>query len=397
MEAWRLTRAHIHRSENYNIVAPKIVFLLRSLDICGPVRQAIELAVGLKRHGWEVTVVTFYGGGRFADELVSRGVCWRTANKRGRWDVLPFVRRLSRLLRDERPDIVHGYTLVPNILAALVRPTLPGVRIVWGIRSATLLSPNRFDWLTLSLFPVACALSRSADLLISNSRAGRLFHIKLGYPSTRIVVIPNGTDTDVFRPDQVARREVRAQWRVGDDEILVGMVARLDRRKDHATFLRAAAELAVEDRKLKFVCVGDGPDLYRTTLSKLGSTLGLDRCLIWAGERIDMPRVYNALDLAVLSSCTEGCPNVITEAMATGVPCVVTDVGDSAKIIGDQRLVCPSRDPRLLAQTLRDAAVGVREASFSAQVIRARIENHFGAGNLAAATAQQLEALLPER
>jgi glycosyltransferase involved in cell wall biosynthesis len=379
------------------IMAFKVVILVRSLDICGRVRQAIELAHGLKRCGWGVTVVTFYDGGELSADLVARGVCWRTVGKRGRWDVLPFLWRLSRLLREERPDFVYGFDLVANILTVLMRPALPRTRIVWGIRSATLVSPNRFDWLTLSLFPIGCALSRCADLIISNSNAGRLFHVERGYPPTRVVVVPNGTDIDAFKPALTARREIRGEWGIRDDEILVGLVARLDRRKDHATFLLAAAELAAEDRAARFVCVGDGPQRYRKRLRKLGSTLGLDERLLWAGNRVDMPRVCNAIDLAVSSSWTEGCPNVITEAMATGVPCVVTDAGDSAKIVGDRRLVCPPRDPRALARTLKDAAAGLRQGSFNARSIRQRVESHFSVDNLVAATTQQLEALLTEK
>lgn len=378
-------------------MAPKIVILLRSLDVSGRVRQAIELAHGLRRRGWGVTVVTFYGGGEYADDLVSRGICWRGAGKRGRWDVLPFMWHLFRLLRDERPDIVYGFALVPNIVATLVRPALPRVRIVWAIRSAAFVSPDRFDWLTLALVPVSCVLSHCADLIISNSHAGRLFHVKHGYPAARVVVIPNGTDTDAFRPDPLARGQVRAEWNIADAEILVGMVARLDRRKDHPTFLRAAAKLAGKRRNVRFVCIGDGPRRYRERLRRLASTFGLDDRMLWAGTRTDMPRVYNALDLVVLSSWTEGCPNVITEAMATGVPCLVTDAGDSAMIVDDCLRVCPPRDPRALARMLQEAAASLRRDSFSAKAVRQRIENHFSVDILVAATIRRLESLLTEK
>ena len=127
---------------------------------------------------------------------------------------------------------------------------------------------------------------------------------------------------------------MRLEWGIAECEKLIGQVGRLDPMKDHSTFLKAAALLAHERKDVRFVCVGEGPTGYRDELYSLAKTLGLASRLIWAGSRRDMPAVYNAFDVAVSSSrWGEGLPNVIAEAMACGVPCVVTDVGDSAFVV----------------------------------------------------------------
>src|SRR5450755_3915467 len=111
-----------------------ILFLLRSLDIGGAERQLVELAEGLQRSGWRVKVATFYGGGALESDLVGRGVGLHVIGKRGRWDMIGFSRRLCSYLREERPDFLHGYLVVPNILTVLLKPMLSRTRIVWGVR-----------------------------------------------------------------------------------------------------------------------------------------------------------------------------------------------------------------------------------------------------------------------
>ncbi|MDH4220896.1 MAG: glycosyltransferase, partial [Candidatus Aminicenantes bacterium] len=176
-----------------------------------------------------------------------------------------------------------------------------------------------------------------------------------GFPERKLVVIHNGIETDRFFTDLEARARIRAQWGVREGEKLIGIVARFDPMKDHVTFIRAAALLSNQRPDVRFVCVGNGQEPYKSELYSLSHKLSLDDKLIWVGAREDMPSVYNALDIAVSSSYEEGFPNVIVEAMACGVPCVVTDVGDSAMIVGNEGVVVPPRDSDALLAGLSQA------------------------------------------
>ena len=115
-------------------------------------------------------------------------------------------------------------------------------------------------------------------------------------------MVLNGIDTARFRPDAVGRARQRAAWRVGPAATLVGVVARLDPMKDHRNFLAAAARLAKVRNDLRFVCIGDGPEIYRNQMVRLGRALGLERELIWAGAPADVTAAYSALDIAVNAS-----------------------------------------------------------------------------------------------
>jgi glycosyltransferase involved in cell wall biosynthesis len=254
-------------------------------------------------------------------------------------------------VRHEKPEILHGYMPVPNLLAVLLKPLFPRIRMVWGVRASNV-DLSRYDRLSRVVFRLECFFSRFADLIIVNSHAGRDYHLKHGFPEGKMVVVHNGIDTERFIPSPEARSRVRKEWGIADNEKLIGIVARLDPMKDHPTFLKAASLLAKEQDNVRFVCVGDGPEPYKSELKRLSRELGLESKLIWAGAHSDMPAVYNAMDVAASSSFGEGFSNVIGEAMACGVPCVATDVGDSALIVGDAGAIAPPRNPEALARSL---------------------------------------------
>jgi glycosyltransferase involved in cell wall biosynthesis len=326
----------------------RILFLIRSLGRGGAQRQLVALATALHRAGWEVAVACFYAGDAFQRELVQAGVPVIDLRKRGRWDVAGFLWRLWRMFRVRDPDVVHGYLTVGNLLALLSRLAHRRVRVVWGVRSAYM-DRARYDRLSRLTFRCSRLCARFADLIIVNSDAGAAHHAALGYPRKRIRVIPNGIDTRHFRFDASGRARVRGEWRVPDDALLVGLVGRLDPMKDHPTFLAAAARLVARDARWRFVCVGEGKPEYAARLRAQAEALGLSRRLVWAGPRGDMPAVYSALDVLASTSYGEGFPNVIAEALACGRPCVVTDVGDCARIVGTCGAVVAARDPAAFA------------------------------------------------
>lgn len=368
------------------------LFLTRSLDRGGAERQLVVLAKGLVHREHAVSVVVFFGGGAFEAELVGAGVRVINLGKHGRWDILPFLNRLAGLLRKERPVVVHSYLGVPNILTAVLKPLLPGTRIVWGVRASSI-DLSRYDWLSRLAYALERRLARFADRIISNSEAGKCNAVANGFPEHKMVVIPNGIDTDYFRFNPEGRKQVRLAWGVGEDEILVGIAARLDPMKDHAVFLEAASHILRERRDVRFVCVGSGPAEYAETLKQRAITLGLTNQLIWVGARDDMPTIYSALDISVSSSSFgEGFSNTIAEAMACGVPCVVTDVGDSALIVRDTGKVVPAGDHRALAAEIqRLSNLPAEQREKIGEACRARVVSEFGIDRLLLRTEKVLE------
>lgn len=368
----------------------KIVFLIRSLDCGGSERQLVTLAKALDKELFEVTVVTFYPGGALEQELACSGVQTVSLGKSGRWDVLRFFSRLVRHLRLLRPDIIHGYLDLSNLLALSSKPFLHGPAIIWGARSSNI-DLNYYDRLRRLSFWLERRLSGLPDRVIVNSDAGHAYLLKQGFPTDKLVVVHNGIDTDCFRPDPEARRRVRGEWGVSENEILVGMVGRLDTVKDHPTFLRAAALVRKERSDVRVVCVGGGTKSHERKLRHLSEQLSLSGNVRWAGTRSDMPAVYNALDIHVSSSRSEGFPNSVGEAMACAVPCVVTDAGDSALIVGDTGFVSAPLNPGALAANLIACLESDRKVL--GKKARLRIKENWSTRQLAERTERAITSL----
>ena len=370
----------------------RVVFIIRSLEAGGAERQLVQLATNLDKSRFDVSVVTYYTGGQFADELTQiRGVRLFSANKRGRYDTLMFLFRLFRIIRGLRPHIVHGYMWGANELASLLG-IFTNAKVVWGIRASNI-EFGHYDAAFSLLGRTGAWFSSSADLIIANSKAGRAHHLALGYQSSSIRVIPNGIDIDRFLPVPAARARIRGEWGLLVDAIAVGIVGRLDPMKDHETFFKAAKLVAEALPAARFIVVGGGNDNFRAGLQRLVSELGLSNHVVWAGARRDMPEVYSALDVAISASAFgEGFSNAIGEAMACGVPCVATDVGDAADIMGDCGRLVPPRDADRLAAAIV-ATIG-SDRPVIGRRSRERIAANFSGGALADRTGAALAALM---
>ncbi|HWP34932.1 MAG TPA: glycosyltransferase [Thermodesulfobacteriota bacterium] len=373
----------------------RLLLVNRRFERGGAERQLIHLAAGLVRAGFDVTVATLYDGGALRAELdrVS-GIRAVTLGKRGRWDLLAPMWRLWRVVRRQRPQVIHGYLGAAN-LVSLALGKLAGAAVVWGIRGSGM-EWEQADWLARLVRRLERSGAPLVDLIVVNSVAGRADLLSHGFPADRVVVIRNGIDTRRFAPAPEARARVRAGWGIGATELLVGLVARLDPMKDHPTFLEAAAHVARVRPDVRFVCVGDGPAAYAGALARRAAALGVDRRLVWAGARDDMPAVYNALDVAVSASAYgEGVPNAIGEALACGVPCVVTDVGDAADLVGEAGVVVRPRDPRGLAEgCLRLLGLPEPTRRRLGEAGRRRIAREFSVEAMVQRTAEALERLV---
>ena len=352
----------------------RTTLLIRDLGYAGAQRQLVALAQGLHRQGAHVTVVSFYGG-PMQGELEAAGVNVIALGKKSRWDMLGFLLRLVQQIKASRPDVLYSFLNEANLVAALMKPLLPRTRLVWGLRDSET-DAALYGWLGRLVFTLSKYLSRWPDLLIANSHSGARYYATQGYPSDRIQVVPNGIDTERFQPDAEARARVRREFGIADDEILFGIVGRLSPMKDYATFLRAAAQVK---GKVKFLAIGGGTSDYGDQMRALAEQLGLSSKLIWSAPRSDMPEVFSALDALVSSSAFgEGFSNVAGEAMACGTPCIVTDVGDSARLVADTGFSVPPRDPDALAQAMqRFADLKHEDHCILAERARTRIVEHF--------------------
>lgn len=294
---------------------------------------------------------------------------------------------LIKLSRSLRPGILQGWMYHGNLAALIAGSALRGVRVSWNLR-CSVLGARDAPLGTRLLARLLGVVSGRPDVVIVNSEAGRLGHVRIGYRPRRWEVIHNGFDTACFAPDVVARKRVRKSLGVAEETPLIGLVARYHPMKDHDNFLQAAALLVARRPDVRFLLAGYGVEVNNERLMGRVRSLGLEHCVHLLGERQDVPALTAALDIACSSSSGEGFPNTVGEAMACGVPCVVTNVGDSAFLLGEGGIVVPPRDPKALADACehllsipaeKRASIGAKgrariEAEFRIQEITARYE-----------------------
>ncbi len=371
----------------------KILFLIRSLDIGGAERQVVTLATGLLWKGCDVKVVVFKTGGMLEPELRKNNIPILDLGRRGYKDLPAVFLKLRTILIDERPDILYSFLPASNIWSGLMKIHMPRLTVAWGIR-ASMDFFRKGLWARLNRV-IETWLSQKVNRIFANSHAGKLYIQERGYPKSRITVIPNGIDLERFQPTPNA--SLRAQWGISPSYKLIGMVGRLDPIKNHLLFLQAVSLLRQSHKDLRFVCVGGAEKHHEEELKRKAQELGLGDRLIWAGELADMTAVYNSLDILVLPSSSEGFPNVVAEAMACGAPCVVTDVGDAAMIVGGAGVVVLPNDPAALKDGILSMLQRLSEDSSLKHRVRQRIVENFSMDLLVGRTLQALEDLLENK
>lgn len=260
--------------------------------------------------------------------------------------------RLARLLRLTGVDVVQTWLYHGDLIGGLAA-RLARLPVAWGVHHAVLDPAASKNSTRLVMRICAMLSSRIPNVIVACSHASVSAHVEAGYSPNRFEVIPNGFDLERFRPAPAARPALRLALGIGADAIIVGHVGRWNPNKDYVTLLRAARQVIDFRRDVHFALVGDGIVVGNPELAAILSAEGLssDRVHL-LGRRGDVPDLMAGFDVLCQSSLSEAFPSVLGEAMACGVPCAATDVGDSGIIIGDAGKVVPPRTPRALAEAV---------------------------------------------
>ena len=374
-----------------------LLHIITGLNTGGAERSLHSLLSGGLADKHRCHVVSLADAGTFGAHIRALGVPVHCLGMAAGRPSLMALWRLRRILRAVRPDLVQGWMYHGNLAASLARAMAPGrPALVWNIRHSLydISNENRGTRATIR---AGRSVSARPDRILYNSHLARAQHEALGFHAGYGAVIANGFDTALWRPDATARLQVRTALRLGPQDRLIGFVARFHPMKDIPNFLQAIAPLMAEDQNLHCAIIGQDAGPSNPVLSPLFDKLPPARLHV-LGLRDDIPALMPGFDLFCLSSNSEAFPNVLGEAMACGVPCVATDVGDSRHLLGDTgRIVAPS-DPQELSKALHDMLIlddDTRRA-LGARA-RARIASHFSLTATVASYTSLYDALLEGR
>lgn len=356
----------------------------------GAERQLSLLARSLHARGLKVTVAVFYSGGPLERELLEGGVPLLDLKKSGRWSNFGVIKRLLRFISLKKPKVFHAYMPSQNVLALILRPwiKLNGGSVVCGLRVAALELSN-YDFFERLVNISQWCLLPYADRVISNSAAA-LRELGNRIPPDRGAVIPNGVEYERFLLNDDARDLHEPNWPIPIKSKVIGLVGRLDPQKNHKLLLQAFSKIYNDNPDLYIAFVGGGSSDYKFSVEMYAKSLSVYERIIWIGPSSDMASVYYHLDILCLCSEAEGFPNVVGEAMSAGLPCIVTDVGDSAAVVGDCGWIVPEGDSDALAAALSLALSQLDE--WDPEIPRRRIIEHYGVDRL---TNRTLAVLAP--
>ena len=374
--------------------ARRVLHVISGLGTGGAETMLLRLTEHMQRARIVPTVLALRGGPMQA-EFAARGIDVVDAGLTGVTRIPGALRAISRCARRAAPHVIHGWMNHGNLAAwHAQRAVQRHTRLVWGIRQS--LYDVRLEKLaTRFVIRAEARLSGKPDVILFNSALALEQHRAAGFHNPRMEIIANGFDTRLFHADQAAGAAMRRELGVTEDAELIGLVGRAHPMKDFPTFFAALARVLTARPRAKAVVVGHG-------VAALGSVLGAQMSgperarVLLLEQRRDMQTFYPALDVLCSTSLHgEGFPNVVAEAMACEVPCVVTDVGDAASVVGTTGSVVPRGDAAAVAAAL----IGMLQAgpegrAALGKAARARVCDNYSIGAIVARHHQLYDSLM---
>jgi glycosyltransferase involved in cell wall biosynthesis len=351
-----------------------ILFIITGLSRGGAERMLLKMLQQIDKEKFLPHVISLTDIGEIGIQIAALGIAVEALGMRqGPRDIICFFSLIQRI-RQIRPDIVHTWMYHSDIIGGVAAKINRVPVIIWSVHSSNLL-PNYPNLLTKIAVSLCIRLSPwIPDCVQYASNRAKDYHIKIGYRERFSLVIPNGVDLLEFKPNDQARQEVRQELGVTLETPLIGLVARFDPIKNHEGFIEAAGYLHDHMPDSHFVMVGQSVDWSNQFLKKQIVNNNLVEVFHLLGHRNDIPRITAALDLACLTSWSESFGIVLIEAMACGIPCVSTDCGEQALILGNKDWVVPIGDMKGLAIKIAEfLALTKNERITIGEVVRARV------------------------
>lgn len=358
-----------------------LTLVITNLATGGAETVLLNVLQQLDRSRITPTVVSLISLGQIGPRIQALGIpVYAIGMSRGVPDPLMLL-RLARLLRQLQPDVVHTWMYHADLLGGLAARLAGFKRVIWGIHHSNL-SKHVNKRTTLWVVKACALLSRWVPAqIISCSQRAKEVHAAVGYVADKLHVIPNGFDLGRFVPDPAARDSVRTELGLAADVPLVGLIARFDSQKNHFGFVDAAAQVHAQLPDVHFVLAGTDVDSGNAALNAAIAAQDLQVHMHLLGRRDDVPRLMAALDVLALSSHGESFGNVLCEAMACGVPCVTTDSGGPAEVVGNTGRVVAVGDMAGLAQQLVQVLrLPAMERAALGQQARARVQSEYEIG-----------------
>ena len=332
-----------------------IAHVIIGLDTGGAETMLCKLLFGIDKNKFSQSVISLTDGGTLRGKVESWGIPVHSLGLNQSAFSPNALLRLRKVINQLKPDLLQGWMPHGNFVASMAKFICrkKNIKLFWNIRQ----SLDNFKYekkLTELIIRLGAKWSSNIEKVIFNSYSGENDHLQVGYCQENSVVIPNGFDTEVFIPNMQAKSSVRNELGLSEKDFLIGRIGRYHFMKDHLSFLRAAGKIITKYPNIMFVLAGLGIEPENEELTRIINENKLQDNIFLLGPRRDIPRLMASFDISVSNSIIEGFPNIIGESMSCAVPNVVTDAGDSARIVGDIGYVVPIKQSESLANAMEE-------------------------------------------
>lgn len=326
----------------------KVVHVITDLDIGGAENVLASLVDFNDSSQIQSCVISLSTEGPLAERIKEKGIpVYALGMKRSLFDIF-LLPRLAYWLWKEKPDVVQTWLYHADLIGGLIAKISTSAPVIWNIRHSDLDPKAKFSIKLIRKILANISSWLPAEIIACSSRAANI-HTNIGYSKRKIQIIANGVDVNEFIPDPNSKKQVRRELNIDENDMVIGMVARFHPQKDHRNFIRAIGETIRLFPKTMVILCGNNVDYENDVLVGLINSTGFKNNFRLLGIRRDIPSITSAFDIAVLSaSHGEAFPNVVVEAMSCEIPCVVTDVGDAADIVGKSGIVVETENWEML-------------------------------------------------
>lgn len=356
-----------------------IIFVINDFDIGGAEIMLVKLLTYMDKDKFIISVVCLKSIGLLSSRITSLGIPIYYL-KINQWRHVLFVPfKLFYYVKKIKPDVIQSWMYHSDFFSGIAAKCARVPSIIWTIRNNKL-APGRSKFVTRLLVKILARLSHVIpNKIICCATDIKVTHEQIGFDSKKMCVIYNGFDTTLFQRNDAFYKQFREQHPLVGNKFCVGLLGRYHPDKGIDIFLKAAQMVIQADNNVVFVLAGLGLDTQNKELMTQINTLSLRDHLLLLGPLLNTNQFLCGLDIFVSSSRSEGFSNAIGEAMACEVPCIVTDVGDSAYLLSMQKYVVPAGDICALSQSILSMKNEYNERGLRhiGQVLRNRIITHF--------------------
>lgn len=328
----------------------KLVHLIIGLDNGGAENMLLKLLSTLDQNKYELIVISMMGEGVLGNLIKQHVSKLYTLNLHEKENRIKKLKKFYNIIKIERPHILQTWMYHADFSGIVIKLLFPNINLVWNIRHSKFIK-HVDKKRTIFLAKICGILSCIPNVIICGSESAYESHLKLYYSKKKMIVVPNGFDLQVFYPDLAVKNSIRDQFHIPREATVFGHVGRYHPLKNHENLLRSFSHLQQKHKECYLILCGNNVDLRNEQLNSLLFKLELTNVLM-LGDRRDIPSIMKSFDALLLPSFSEGFPNVLGEAMATGLPCIVSDVGDSKSIVGQTGYIIENNDVKGLIDCL---------------------------------------------